>query len=68
LASGAIRARVISKADFWKDIVGHRDFAGAASSRASGPGVWELSVQGQPEAAPFAVFALMAMLGFVVLI
>lgn len=66
LASGAIRARMISKSDFWKEIGGRPESAGAASSRESGPGVWELSVEGKPEAATFAVFALMAMLGFVI--
>ncbi|HLY16417.1 MAG TPA: hypothetical protein VKR61_04300 [Bryobacteraceae bacterium] len=68
LPSGAIRARMISKSDFWKDIAGRSELAGAARSRESGPGIWELSVDGKPEAGFFALFVLMGMLGFVVLL
>jgi hypothetical protein len=68
LASGAVKARMVSKTDPWKELVGHEEFNGAARSREVESGVWELSVDGKPEAAGLAVFALMALLGFVVLV
>jgi hypothetical protein len=68
LASGAVKARIVSKTDPWKDLVKNPEFNGAARSREVERGVWELSVEGKPEAAAMAVFALMGLLGFVVLI
>jgi len=68
LTSGAIRARMISKADPWKQFVDDPQFKGAAHSRQSPDGVWELSVDGKPEAALISVFSLMAALGFIVLV
>jgi hypothetical protein len=68
LASGATRACMISESDPWKRLVNHPDFNGAAKSREVANGVWELSVDGKPDAASFAVFVLMAVLGFVVLL
>jgi hypothetical protein len=68
LASGAVRARMISKLDPWQDLVENPEFKGAAKSREVAKGVWELSVDGKPDAAMFAVFALMATVGFIVLL
>jgi hypothetical protein len=67
-ASGITRARMISKSDPWKSLTGQGDFHGAAKSRKVADGVWELSVSDDPEAAGMTAFALMTMLGFVVLI
>jgi len=66
LASGAVRARMIAKSDPWKKAVNDPQFAGAAKSREAAHGIWELSVEGKPEAGFMAVFVLMALLGFVV--
>jgi hypothetical protein len=68
LASGGARARVIAKSDPWKKLVNNPDFKGAAKSLEAADGVWELLVGGDTEAASFAVFALMAALGFVILL
>ena len=68
LPSGAARARMIAKSDPWQDLAGSPDFHGAAKSREAAAGVWELTVDEKPEAAGMAAFALMAYLGFVVLV
>lgn len=68
LPSGAARARMIAKSAPWRDLAGSPDFGGAAKSREAASGVWELSIEGKPEAASMAAFALMAYLGFVVLV
>jgi hypothetical protein len=63
-------ARMLSASqgeDPWKDLTDSPDFHGAAHSRRVSGGVWELSVDNnRPEASYFAVFALMATLGFAV--
>ena len=48
--------------------MGSPDFHGAAKTREAASGVFELTVDGKPEAANMAAFALMAYLGFVVLV
>ena len=68
LASDAVKARIQTKSDPWKPLVGSPDSQGAAKSSEVAPGVWELSVQGNPHAGGFAVFALMGLLGFMVAI
>jgi hypothetical protein len=68
LASDQIVARMISKSNPWKELAGNDEFHGAAQSRELAKGVWELSVSGKPDAAIMSVFALMAVLGFAVLI
>jgi hypothetical protein len=61
-------ARMIAKADPWKALVNSPDFRGAATSSESAGGIWELKIAGKPDAAGFAVFVLMAELGFVILL
>jgi hypothetical protein len=61
-------ARMIAQADPWKELVGSSDFRGAATSTQTAGGIWELKVAGKPDAAGFAVFVLMAELGFVILL
>ena len=68
LPSGATRARMLALDDPWKRISNSEDFRGAAQSKQVSSGVWELSVNGKPDAAFFAVFVLMGMLGFAVMI
>jgi hypothetical protein len=58
--------RMIAKADPWKELHSSPDFHGAATSTQSASGIWELKVSGKPDAAGFAVFVLMAELGFVI--
>jgi hypothetical protein len=65
---GGATAIMLAKSDPWVDLGESPDFHGAAASRSVGDGVWELSVANKPEAGPIAVFALMAFLGFVVLV
>ena len=65
-ATGAIRARMLSEVDPWKDIAESDDFNGTAKSSKVADGVWELSVAAKPEAALFAIFALMASLGLAI--
>ena len=61
-------ARMIAKADPWKELVNSPNFRGAATSSQTAGGIWELKVAGKPDAAGFAVFVLMAELGFVILL
>ena len=68
LPSDATRARMLALKDPWKRISNSGDFRGAAVSKQMSSGVWELSVNGQPDAASFAVFVLMGMLGFAVMV
>jgi hypothetical protein len=68
LGGDVTKARVISKSNPWQALADSPDFRGAAKSREAASGVWELTVEGKPEAAGMAAFALMAYLGFVVLI
>src|SRR5207249_2397064 len=55
-----------SKTNPWQKIADAPDFHGAAHTRKVSDGLWELSVTGPP--GHFAVFVLMAVLGFVVLV
>jgi len=66
IAPIAARARMISKSNPWKEFAEAADFHGAAKSHESANGVWELTVDGTPDAALMAGFALMAVVGFVV--
>lgn len=68
LASGAAKARILAKSDPWSELASSPDFHGAAKSREESPGVWQITIDGKPDAAMMAAFALMAYLGFVVLI
>ena len=68
LDDGMARARMIAKSDPWKEIVNSPDFRGAAKSSETAGGIWELRIAGKPDAAGFAVFVLMAELGFVILL
>jgi hypothetical protein len=68
LTSGAVRARMVSRTNPWKDLVDNAEFHGAAKSREVDRGVWELSVEGKPEAGGMAVLWLIGLLGFVVLV
>ena len=68
LAPGVTRARMISQADPWENLAGSADFHGAAQSRKVADGVWELTVRDDPRAGGMAAFALMSLLGFIVLI
>jgi hypothetical protein len=68
LASGVTRARMISKSDPWRNLSDVPDFHGAAKSRKVADGVWELTVSGDPEAANMSAFALMGMVGFIILL
>jgi hypothetical protein len=61
-------ARMIAKSDPWKEIVNSPDFRGAAKSSETAGGIWELKIVGKPDAAGFAVFVLMAELGFVIVL
>jgi hypothetical protein len=61
-------ARMIAKADPWKELLNSPDFRGAAKSSQTAGGIWELKIAGMPDAAGFAVFVLMAELGFVILL
>ncbi len=65
-STDVIRARMLSEADAWKEIAESDEFHGAAQSSKVADGVWELSVANNPEAALFAVFALMAALGLAI--
>jgi hypothetical protein len=65
-ANGTIQARMLSEVDPWKEIAENDEFNGAAKSSKIADGVWELSVAAKPEAALFAVFALMAALGLAI--
>lgn len=69
--SGTVKARMItkSKADPWKSLSDAGDFQGKAHTRQLPNGVWEISTDTtDQEITFFAVFALMAMLGFAVLL
>ncbi len=68
LASDAALARMLSKSDPWKEFASNQEFHSAAQSRKLAKGVWELSITGNPEAAGMSVLALMAVLGFAVLL
>jgi hypothetical protein len=68
LPSGASKARMMSKLDPWTALANSPEFRGAAKSSKAADGVWELSVSGNPEAATMSAFALMALVGFVVLL
>jgi hypothetical protein len=68
LADDMALARMIAKSDPWKGIVNSADFRGAAKSSETADGIWELRIAGKPDAAFFAVFVLMAELGFVILL
>jgi len=61
-------ARMIAKADPWKELVNSPDFRGTAASSQSAGGIWELKIAGNPDVADFAVLVLMAELGFVILL
>jgi len=63
LASGGVRARMLSRSEPWKELMGVPELAGRVRSREFSVGVWELSIDGKPEAANMAAFALMGMLG-----
>jgi hypothetical protein len=66
VAPNGARARMISKSNPWKEFAEASDFHGAAKSRESQAGVWELTVDERPEAALMAGFTLMAVVGFIV--
>ncbi|MCU1233723.1 MAG: hypothetical protein JWP63_1690, partial [Candidatus Solibacter sp.] len=68
LNSGTTRARIIAKSDPWKRLAASPDFHGACNSRQVTNGVWELTVTGRPDAAGMSAFALMATLGFIILL
>lgn len=70
LPAGKVHGRWLStsKTNYWADLVSSPDFANAASTRKISDGVWELSANGESGPGTFAVFALMAMLGFAVLV
>jgi hypothetical protein len=68
LASDASRARIIAKLNPWQEVAKSADVHGAATVHEKSSGVWELTVEGKPESGPFAVFLMMASLGFVVII
>jgi hypothetical protein len=59
---------MLSKSNYWEAFSQQPELANAAKSRETEPGVWELSLEGTPQAGLGAVFGLMAMLGFVVLL
>jgi hypothetical protein len=61
-------ARMIANSDPWQALINNPDFRGTAQSGQVGGGVWELKIDGKSDGAGFAVFVLMAELGFVVLI
>lgn len=61
-------ARMIAKADPWKELVNSPDFRSAAKSSQTMGGIWELKIAGKPDAALFTVFVLMAELGFLILL
>lgn len=65
-ATGGARARMLAKSDPWKMLAEVPEFHGAATSHEVSPGVWELVVEGKPDVAMFAAFALMGTLGFVI--
>jgi hypothetical protein len=69
-SGGSISARFISasKVDPWKDLAEAQDFQGRAKTRQIAPDVWELSVSAEKEAGMFGIFALLGVLGFVILI
>jgi hypothetical protein len=70
LPRGKVSGRWLStsKTNYWDDLVSSPDFGNAASTRKIGEGVWELSANDESGPGTFAVFALMAMLGFAVLL
>ena len=68
VASGGARARMLSRSDPWKELVDNSELAGMVRSRKVSEGVWEISIDGNPQAANMAAFGLMAMLGFAVFI
>lgn len=69
-SSGTMRARFISGSGMnpWKDIAEASDFQGLAKTWQMSPDVWELSLSAEKEVGTFAVFALMGVLGFAVLL
>lgn len=66
LADDMAMARMIAKADPWKKIVTSPDFHGAAKSRETDGGIWELKIAGKPDAAGVALLVLMGELGFAI--
>lgn len=68
LPAGKVRALWLStsKENPWEELSKAPDFGGAASTRSVSEGVWELSVNDELGPGSFAVFAVMAMLGFAV--
>ncbi|MCU1314946.1 MAG: hypothetical protein JWN63_268 [Candidatus Acidoferrum typicum] len=65
-----IRARWLSRSDTnpWQQLANAGDFKGKAQSYKVSEGVWELNIRGDAQVEDFAVFALMAVLGFAVLV
>ena len=68
LGGDVTKALLISKSNPWQGLALSPDFHGAAKATEEARGVWKLTVEGKAEAAGMAAFALMAYLGFVVLI
>ncbi len=68
LAAGGLRARMLAKEDPWTGQMKSREWAGAATSRQTANGIWELTVSGKPEAAASALLVLMGALGFLAFI
>lgn len=68
--SGSITARFISgsKTNPWMGLSEAGDFEGQAKTKQLSSAVWELSASANKEVGTFAVFAIMAVLGFVVLV
>jgi len=65
-----IRARWLSRSDTnpWQQLAKAGDFKGKAQSYRVSEGVWELNIRGDAQVEDFAVFALMAVLGFAMLV
>jgi hypothetical protein len=65
-----VSARWLSTSDTnpWQQLAEAGDFKGRAQSHKLSEGIWELNIRGEVQVEDFAVVALMAVLGFAVLV
>ena len=70
VGTDGIRARWLSTSDAnpWQQLTKAGNFKGRAQSYKVSEGIWELNIRGDAQVEDFAVFALMVVLGFAVLV